>query len=150
MLIGRWLKQKGRSADLVIASKVGFPYGDIPRSLKKEIIISECELSLQRLGVECIDLYFAHAYDPFTPIEESMEAFYQLKKAGKIRQVGASNFLAWRLEEANSQATSKDWEGFCCLQQRHTYLEPSIRADFGNQQVLTPGRSIFVARERLA
>ena len=55
--------------------------------------------------------------------------------------------MAWRLEEANSQATSKDWEGFCCLQQRYTYLEPSIRAEFGNQQVLTPGEVDF-CRER--
>jgi len=139
MLIGRWLKQKGRAADLLISSKVGFPYGDVPRSLKKEIIVSECELSLRRLGVECIDLYFAHAYDSNTPIEETMEAFYQLKKAGKIRFVGASNYMAWRLEEANSLAALKDWEGYCCLQQRHTYLEPSIRTAFGNQQVLTPG-----------
>jgi aryl-alcohol dehydrogenase-like predicted oxidoreductase len=148
MLIGRWLKQKGRAADLVIATKVGFPYGDIPRSLKKEIIISECELSLRRLGVECIDLYFAHAYDSDTPVEESMEAFYQLKKAGKIRYVGASNYMAWRLEEANSQAALKDWEGFSCLQQRHTYMEPSIRTAFGNQQVLTPGQvDLCQARE---
>ena len=122
MLISKWLKQRGRAADLVIATKVGFPYGDVPRSLKKEIIISECELSLRRLGVECIDLYFAHAYDPDTPIEETMEAFHQLKKAGKIRYVGASNYMAWRLEEANSLAELKDWEEFCCLQQRHTYV----------------------------
>ena len=139
MLINKWLKQRGRAADLVIATKVGFSYGDVPRSLKKEIIISECELSLRRLGVECIDLYFAHAYDPFTPIEETMEAFHQLKKAGKIRYVGASNYMDWRLQAANSLAELKDWEEFCCLQQRHTYVEPSIRADFGNQQVLTPG-----------
>ena len=147
MLINKWLKQRGRAADLVIATKVGFSYGDVPRSLKKEIIISECELSLRRLGVECIDLYFAHAYDPFTPIEETMEAFHQLKKAGKIRYVGASNYMDWRLEAANSLAELKDWEGFCCLQQRHTYVEPSIRADFGNQQVLTPG-VVDLCRER--
>jgi aryl-alcohol dehydrogenase-like predicted oxidoreductase len=138
VLIGKWLNQRGRAGDLLISSKVGFPYGDVPRSLKKEIIISECELSLRRLGVECIDLYFAHAYDSDTPVEETMEAFYQLKKAGKIRFIGASNYMAWRLEEANSLAVLKDWEGFSCLQQRHTYLESNTRADFGNQLILTP------------
>mgnify|MGYP001828221062 CR=1 FL=1 len=90
-LIGRWLKQKGRAADPVIATKVGFPYGELPRSLKREVIISECERSLRRLGVECIDVYFAHAYDPETPVEESMEAFFRLKKSVKIRAVGSSN-----------------------------------------------------------
>lgn len=51
-LFGKWLKQRSRKEDLIISSKVGFPYGDIPRSLKKEIIISECERSLKRLGLE--------------------------------------------------------------------------------------------------
>ena len=137
-LIGKWLRQKGQSRDLILSSKVGFTYGDVPWSLNKEIIISECEKSLGRLGVETIDLYFAHAYDEHTPIEETMEAFYRLKKAGKIRLAGASNYTGWRLEEANSVAASQGWEGYCCLQQRHTYLEPSVRTIFGNQSVLTP------------
>lgn len=136
--IGRWLRQNGRRGDLILSSKVGFAYGEVPRSLKKEIIISECEKSLARLGVETIDLYFAHAYDEHTPIEETMEGFHKLKKEGKIRHAGASNFMGWRMEEANGVATSQEWEGFCCLQQRHTYLESTLRADFGNQVVLTP------------
>jgi aryl-alcohol dehydrogenase-like predicted oxidoreductase len=138
LLIGKWLSQRGGAGDLLISSKVGFPYGDVPRSLKKELIISECELSLGRLGVECIDLYFAHAYDADTPIEETMEAFYILKKEGKIRYAGASNFMGWRLEGANAAAGTQQWDGFCCLQQRHTFLEPTARADFGNQLILTP------------
>ncbi len=76
--------------------------------------------------MECVDLYFALAYDADTPVEETMEAFHQLKKEGKIRYAGAINFMGWRLERANSQAALKQWEGFCCLQQRHTYMEPSI------------------------
>lgn len=137
-IIGKWLKQKPGQTDLLIASKVGFPYGKIPRSLKKEIIISECEKSLARLGIDTIDIYFAHAYDPGTPIEETMEAFFQLKKSGKIRYSGASNYTGWRLVEANSVAEKQGWEGYCCLQQRHTYLDPISRADFNNQVFLTP------------
>jgi len=137
-LIGKWLKQNPRPSSLFITSKVGFPYGEINRSLKKEIIISECEKSLKRLGVEAIDLYFAHAYDEDTPAEETMEAFHQLKKSGKIRYVGASNYTGWRLEQANSVAQNQGWEGYSCLQQRHTYLEPAARADFNNQEFLTP------------
>jgi len=136
--IGKWLKQNSAPSDLLISSKVGFHYGEIPRSLKKEIIISECEKSLHRMGVETIDIYFAHAYDRDTPIEETMEAFHQLIKAGKIRYAGASNYPGWRLEEANSVARSQGWAGYSCLQQRHTYMEPSSRAEFNNQEFLSP------------
>lgn len=137
-ILGKWLKQDSAPSDLLVSSKVGFPYGEIPRTLKKEVIISECEKSLQRLGVETIDIYFAHAYDRYTPIEETMEAFHQLIEKGKIRYAGASNYTGWRLEEANSIAKSQGWEGYSCLQQRHTYLEPSSRADFNNQEFLSP------------
>jgi len=138
VVIGRWIKQRGNREHLFLSSKVGFPYADIPRSLKKEIIISECEKSLKRLGVDVIDLYFAHAADVNTPFNESMEAFYQLIKAGKIRYVGASNFYAWQLLESNLVASAQGWDGFCCLQQRHTYLEPSVHANLGTQLLLTP------------
>ena len=104
LLIGKWLKQKANRDEMFLISKVGFPYGTIPRSLKKEIIISECERSLLRLGVETIDLYFAHAYDSATPAEEVMVAFSTLKEQGKIRVAGASNFWGWQLTEAASAA----------------------------------------------
>ena len=149
-LIGKWMKKKANRHNLFIASKVGFPYGDIPRSLKKVIIISECEKSLKRLGIETIDLYFAHAYDAGTPVEETMDAFYELKKAGKIRYAGASNFYAWQLCEANTVANSQGWEGFTCIQQQHTYLEPLMRENFGNQLLLTPELEGFCIRKNLS
>ena len=79
-LIGEWIKQRGNRDELFLSSKVGFPYGNIPCSLKKDIIISECERSLRRLGVETIDLYFAHSYDPLTKPDEVMSAFIRLKE----------------------------------------------------------------------
>jgi len=138
LVIGKWLKKKGNRKDMFLTSKVGFAYGEIPRSLNKKIIISECEKSLKRMSVETIDLYFAHAFDDATPPDETMEAFLQLKKSGKIRYAGASNFYGWQLYETNREAHRQGWEGFCCLQQRHTYLEPGLRSDFGTQLVLTP------------
>jgi aryl-alcohol dehydrogenase-like predicted oxidoreductase len=138
MLIGKWMNERKNRSSMLISSKVGFSYGETPRSLKKEIIIAECEKSLKRMNVETIDLYFAHAFDAQTPLDETMEAFYQLKKSGKIRFAGASNFYAWHLSEANSIANHQGWEGFCCLQQRHTYLEPTLRTSFGAQLLLTP------------
>lgn len=148
-LIGKWMKQKANRQSLFIASKVGFPYGDIPRSLKKKLIISECEKSLKRMSIETIDLYFAHAYDSETPAEESMEAFYKLEKEGKIRFAGASNYYAWQLCEANDVAKSQGWEGFTCIQQMHTYLEPFMRSDFGNQLLLTPELQKFCVKKNL-
>jgi aryl-alcohol dehydrogenase-like predicted oxidoreductase len=148
-VIGKWMRGKSNRPGLFITSKVGFPYGDIPRSLKKEIIISECEKSLERLGTGTIDLYFAHAPDPLTPVEETMEAFYRLKKEGKIRNAGASNYAAWQLCEARTAANLQEWEGFACIQQRHTYLEPVLRANFGAQLVLTPELEEYCSREKL-
>ena len=138
LLIGRWLKQKGNRNNMLLTSKVGFPYGNIPRSLKKEIIISECERSLKRLGIETIDLYFAHAYDATTSAEEVMETFSILKKQGKIRYAGASNYSGWQLTQTINAAKQLRVESFTCLQQRHTYLEPGLRANFGTQLLLTP------------
>ena len=149
-LIGRWMKQRGNRQTLFVASKVGFPYGNISRSLKKEIILSECEKSLKRLDIETIDLYYVHAYDAGTPPEEFMEAFYQLKKSGKIRFAGASNFHAWQLGEANQAAKNQGWEGFSCIQQFHTYLQPALWADFGNQQILTPEIQEFCSVRKLS
>ena len=137
-LIGKWLRQKVNRDKIFLTSKVGFPYGKIPRSLKKDIIISECERSLQRLQTETIDLYFAHTYDPETTSEEVMEAFFTLKKQGKIRFAGASNYLGWQLAEAALAANKYGFEGFTSLQQRHTYLEPGLRANFGTQILLSP------------
>ncbi|NOY97088.1 MAG: aldo/keto reductase [Chlorobi bacterium] len=148
-VLGSWLKSKHNRQKMLISSKVGFPYGNIPRSLKSDIIISECEKSLRRMGVETIDIYFAHAYDAETAIEETMEAFYHLKKEGKIRFAGASNFPAWRMEEANNLARQKGWEGFCCLQQRHSYLEPNVRTAFGNQLLITPETEDFALTKNI-
>jgi aryl-alcohol dehydrogenase-like predicted oxidoreductase len=137
-VIGKWLRQRRNRQNIFVSSKVGFQYGEVPKSLKKEIIISECEKSLKRLRTDFIDLYFAHAYDSKTSPDEIMQAFSTLIESGKIRFAGASNYYAWHLAEANLAAFRQGWAGFCCIQQRHTLLEPVIRADFGNQLILTP------------
>lgn len=149
-LIGEWITKKGNRNELFISSKVGFPYGEIPRSLKREIIISECEKSLKRLGIETIDLYFAHAFDASTPLEESMEAFFQLKKSGKIRFAGASNFTTSQLSEANKIAKKSSWEGFSCLQQRHTFLEPNVQVYSGTQVDLTLEQMNFCGNNQIS
>lgn len=136
-VIGQWLKTRNRP-DFIVTSKVGFPYGNIPRSLKSETIISECEKSLERLGCDYIDIYFAHAQDLDTPAEESMEAFYRLVKAGKVRYIGASNHDIAGLSEAGAAAEKHGYSRFVVLQQRYSILQPYVGADFGTQTILTP------------
>ncbi len=95
----------GRRDDLVIATKCGLllpaSQGEDPaRCLKKDSIIAECEQSLRRLGIDVIDLYQCHWPDPQTPIRETFEAFSILRKQGKIRAVGLSNFGCQQISAA--------------------------------------------------
>ncbi len=122
--LGAWMKARGNRDKLFIASKVGFNYVQTERGLRAEQIETECEKSLQRLGIDTLDLYYAHVDDRTTPLEESLEAFNHLVKAGKVRFIGASNFLAWRLEQAHWVSQIHDWAEYCCIQQRYTYLRP--------------------------
>jgi len=100
-VIGRWLKQGGgRREKVVIATKVGFEMGEGKGGLSAKWIRQAVEDSLHRLQVDCIDLYQAHVDDDKTPLEETLEAFAQLIKAGKVRAIGASNYSAARLAQA--------------------------------------------------
>mgnify|MGYP001351424493 FL=1 len=132
-LLGRWMKARGNRAELFIASKVGFEYPGVERGLSARRIEAECDKSLRRLGVETIDLYYAHVDDRRTPLDETLEAFDRLAQAGKVRFAGASNYTAWRLEEARAISAVRGYAAFCCVQQRHTYLRPKPGANFDPQ-----------------
>ena len=132
-LLGRWMRERGNRANLFVASKLGFPYIGTERGLRAEQIEVECEKSLRRLGTDTIDLYYAHVDDRTTPLEETMAAFDRLVRAGKVRCIGASNFLAWRLEAARWVSRSNGWAEYCCIQQRHSYVRPTPGATFDPQ-----------------
>jgi aryl-alcohol dehydrogenase-like predicted oxidoreductase len=144
-LLGRWMKARGHRDRLFIASKVGFGYGDQPRGLSPEQIETEVNLSLQRLGVDTIDLYYAHVDDRTIPLKETLGAFDALVRAGKVRHIGASNYSAWRLERAYAASKANGWAQFCCLQQRYTYLRPRPGADFGAQVAVNDDMLDYVA-----
>lgn len=131
--LGAWISIRGNRDQVFVASKVGFEYGDVPRSLRAKVIEEECNKSLKRMGLETIDLYYAHNDDRSTPLEETMEAFHRLVQAGKIRFIGASNYLAWRLEEAKWVSRSNGWPEYCCIQQRHTYIRKRNGTTFSPQ-----------------
>lgn len=96
-IIGDWLKRRGKRDDVVIATKVGSEMGPRKKGLSKGYIARAAEESLRRLGTDYIDLYQSHRDDPDTPIEETLDAYGALIKAGKVRAIGASNFTAERL-----------------------------------------------------
>ena len=102
-IIGRWQKARpGLRDQLVIATKGRFPMGDGPNDagLTRTNLSRALDASLRRLGVDTIDLYQAHAWDPLTPIEETLAFFDDAVRAGKIRYAGVSNFLGWQLQKA--------------------------------------------------
>jgi aryl-alcohol dehydrogenase-like predicted oxidoreductase len=99
-VIGKWLKAGGRRDQLILATKVGMDMGNGKVGLKAAYIRQAVEDSLRRLQTDRIDLYQAHTDDADTPLEETLEAFGALVKAGKVRVIGASNYSAARLRQA--------------------------------------------------
>lgn len=134
-IVGKWIKERKARQEIFLASKVGFDYGSIKRELKQSTIIKECEKSLRRLGVETIDLYYAHVDDRDTEFDEILEAFTRLIDSGKVRFIGASNISTWRLEQARWVSKTQNLSEYCCVQQRYTYLQPRSGTKFDNQVV---------------
>ena len=110
MVIGRWLKRDPKKRDkVIIATKVGFLDGEIVdgeyvANLDPQVVMRACDASLQRLGVERIDLYYQHRDNPAVPLDQSLEAFQRLREDAKIRTIGLSNFTGPRIDAAASVA----------------------------------------------
>jgi aryl-alcohol dehydrogenase-like predicted oxidoreductase len=100
MILGNWMKQSGNRQKVLIATKVGMDMGAGRKGLSKDYILRAAEDSLRRLQTDFIDLYQAHTDDTTVPLQETLEAFGQLFKQGKVRAIGASNYSAPRLSEA--------------------------------------------------
>jgi aryl-alcohol dehydrogenase (NADP+) len=102
-IIGRWLRERPGMRDrVVIATKGRFPSGEGINNvgLSRVHLTRALDESLSRLGADHIDLYQAHAWDPLTPIEETLRFFDDAVRAGKIRYVGVSNFIGWQLQKS--------------------------------------------------
>lgn len=120
-IIGRWIAARGNREQLVIATKVGMA-PDAP-GLSVEQVIRGAEDSLSRIGIDRIDLFYAHQDDPGTPIEETLGAFQTLIDGGKIRYAAASNYSAERLAEALSVGERDGMAGYVALQPHYNLLE---------------------------
>jgi aryl-alcohol dehydrogenase-like predicted oxidoreductase len=102
-IIGRWLAERSAARDqVVLATKGRFATGDGPNGLgsSRRHLSMALDASLQRLGVETIDLYQVHAYDPLTPLQETLRFLDDAVHAGKVRYVGLSNFTGWQIQKA--------------------------------------------------
>ena len=132
-VLGQWMAERGNREQMFIATKVGVDYQDVEMGLSAELIAQECERSLERLGTDRIDLYYAHIDHRPTPLDETLKAFDALVRAGKVRFIGASNYRAWRLADAEAVSRAGGLAEFCCVQQRYTYLRPRPGAAFGLQ-----------------
>jgi len=99
-IVGNWMSQKKNRDKIILATKVGAPIGTDKKGLSKKYIFQAVEDSLKRLKTDYIDLYQSHYDDPDTPIQETLEAYHQLIKEGKVRWIGASNLSPERLTES--------------------------------------------------
>jgi aryl-alcohol dehydrogenase-like predicted oxidoreductase len=121
-IIGRWLAARGNRAELVIATKVGM--SEESPGLSRERIRRGVEGSLERLGIERIDLYYAHRDDERTPLQETLGAFAELIEEGRVRYVAASNYSAPRLAEALRLGGERaDLASYVALQPHYNLME---------------------------
>lgn len=125
--IGRWLRDKGSSVRdrLVLTSKVFNPVGPGPdeRGLSRRHVLRQIEASLARLATDRLDLYLMHEWDPDVPLEETLRAFDDLVRAGKVRHVGMSNVTAEQVGLAHDTSAAHAWASVRCVQNSFSLLD---------------------------
>jgi aryl-alcohol dehydrogenase-like predicted oxidoreductase len=130
-LLGRWMRSRGAADRVVVATKVGartLKPGDPGREhwqgLGREDIMADAETSRRQLGLDRLDLYYAHIDDRQTPLDETVDAMAELAESGVVGLLGCSNTALWRVERARSMTRAAGRPGYSCLQQRYSYLLP--------------------------
>ena len=121
-ITGRAIREKRQS--LVLATKVAGPMGGGPNDLglSRKHILDAVDASLRRLGTDYIDLYQVHAYDPTTPLDETLDALDDCVHSGKVRYAGCSNYSAWQLMKANALSRELGITRFDCLQPQYSLI----------------------------
>lgn len=122
-IIGNWIKARGNRDKMVIATKVGSQTKDHPADISKKQILKCVDESLQRLQVDCIDLYYTHFDDEKTPVEETMSAYDEIVRAGKVRYIAASNLTPARLVESFDVAEKNGFPKYVALQPHYNLVE---------------------------
>jgi aryl-alcohol dehydrogenase-like predicted oxidoreductase len=128
-IIGKWLHARGNRAKVILATKVGWLMPPDHKGLSKANIVRAVENSLRRLQTDYIDLYQSHVDDADTPLEETLGAFGDLIRQGKVRALGASNYSAARLSEALDLADGSDLPRYDSLQPLYNLYDRSVFED---------------------
>ena len=123
-ITGRALRDMARREEIVVATKVFFPWRNSPNTgfLSRKALFQSIDDSLKRLGMDYVDLYQIHRFDPGTPVEETMEALHDIVKAGKARYLGASSMEAWRFAKMQHVAERNGWTRFISMQPQYNLL----------------------------
>lgn len=123
-ITGKLLREMSSRDDYILATKVFFPLSKGPNrsGLSRRRIVACCDASLERLGLDYIDLYQIHRWDPHTPIEETLDALDSLVRAGKVRYLGASSMAAWRFAKALFTADRYGWHRFVTMQNHYNLV----------------------------
>ena len=129
-IIGKWLKKTGKRKDVIIATKLGMDLGHGKKGLSAKYMKLAVEASLRRLSTDYIDLYQSHKDDLATTVEETMTAFNQLIKEGKVRYIGASQLSAERIRASNDFVRSNNLKPYISLQPLYNLCE---RKQFENE-----------------
>jgi aryl-alcohol dehydrogenase-like predicted oxidoreductase len=121
---GRLLPKYIARDEVVVATKVNgaMTPGPNGRGLSRKHILSGIDASLERLGMDYVDLYQIHRWDPHTPIEETMEALHDVVRAGKARYIGASSMYAWQFAKAQAVADAHGWTRFVSMQNHYNLV----------------------------
>ncbi|MDR3535803.1 MAG: aldo/keto reductase [Acetobacteraceae bacterium] len=122
-IIGRWLKSRGTRDRIVLATKFGIEMGPGKKGLSRKYMMQAVEDSLRRLQTDHIDLYQSHRDDPETPIEETLAAYADLIRQGKVREIGASNFSADRLADSLRISTEQGLPRYQSVQPQYSLVE---------------------------
>jgi aryl-alcohol dehydrogenase-like predicted oxidoreductase len=148
-VLGKWMKDRKNRSDIFLATKVGArlkdPYnirnadGEPEwdritkeyEGLSASAIRKGIEDSLKRLNTDYIDIYYTHVYDPYTPIEETLQTLDTLVKEGKVRYIGCSNISTANIKHSNNISKKNGWASYAAMQQEYSYLHPVIGADQG-------------------
>ena len=144
LAIGQWIKNSGRRDQIILATKCGARpvsfNGNLAtiklQGLSSKTIINAVDQSLKRLNTDYIDVLYGHIDFAEYPISERLEAFNTLVKSGKVRSTGTSNTYAWRIEESNQFCRQHNLIGYCCVQQKYSYLRPKQGVDFWVQKLI--------------
>jgi aryl-alcohol dehydrogenase-like predicted oxidoreductase len=131
--IGRFVAARGARDRVVIATKFGFnaqPGNPNAGGAGRKNMLRAVEGSLKRLGTDYLDLYLLHAWDRITPVEETMRAFDDLVRSGKVRHIGFSDVPAWYAAKAATLAQWRSWEAPVALQLEYSLVERNIEREF--------------------